>query len=96
MIPRWADRARIWPFETGLALPDDARDRLRRGLAVLVAQDIARNYGPPNDKAQVRTVAGIFAERDRAGELARWFAGDPTLTAEQRRTSRPRRPGRSG
>ncbi len=33
----------------------------------------------------MRTVAAIFAARDRAGELARWFAGDPSLTAEQRR-----------
>ena len=23
--PRWADRARIWPFETGFGVPDDAR-----------------------------------------------------------------------
>jgi hypothetical protein len=29
--------------------------------------------GPPNDKAQVRTVARIFSAADRAGELGGWF-----------------------
>jgi precorrin-8X/cobalt-precorrin-8 methylmutase len=33
----------------------------------------------------VRTVAGIFAAADRAGALPMWFAGDPTLSQEQRR-----------
>src|SRR5204862_7071906 len=40
--------------------------------------------GPPRDKAQVRTVAQIFAERGRAGDLAEWFAGDPDISEEQR------------
>jgi len=68
----WTDRARIWPFETGLSIPDDAR--------VVFAEvwpswwTVRRELGPPNDKAQVRTVAALFAERDRVGELASWFA----------------------
>ena len=82
--PRWADRARIWPFETGLAAARCGADRVRRGLAVLVAA-YRRRLGPPKDKAQVRTVAAHFRRADRTGELARWFAGDPDLTAEQRR-----------
>jgi len=68
----WADRARIWPFETGLLPPEDAQ--------IVFAEvwpswwTTQRELGPPNDKAQVRTVAALFAARDRAGELASWFA----------------------
>ena len=40
--------------------------------------------GEPKDAAQVRSVARFFAESDRAGELAALFAGDPSLTPEQR------------
>jgi precorrin-8X/cobalt-precorrin-8 methylmutase len=81
--PRWADRARIWPLETGLGHPDDAR--------IVFAEvwpswwRVRPELGPPRDKAQVRTVAEIFAEADRAGELAAWFAGDPNLADDQRR-----------
>jgi hypothetical protein len=69
---RWADRARVWPFETGLGLPDDAR---------IVFAEIWPSWwkacatlGPPNDKAQVRTVARIMAEHDRTGGLRSWFS----------------------
>jgi hypothetical protein len=70
--PRWADRARIWPFETGLGLTDEAR--------IVFAEvwpswwKVCPKLGPPNDKAQVRTVARIFAASDRAGTLAAWFS----------------------
>jgi precorrin-8X/cobalt-precorrin-8 methylmutase len=81
--PRWADSARVWPFETGLGLSEDAR---------IVFAEVWPSWwkaraelGPPNDRAQVRTVAEIFAAADRAGELAAWFAGDPALTDSQRR-----------
>jgi precorrin-8X/cobalt-precorrin-8 methylmutase len=81
--PRWAGGARIWPFETGLRLPDDAR---------IVFAEVWPSWwkaraelGPPNDKAQVRTVAAIFAAADCAGELSGWFAGDPSLSEDQRR-----------
>jgi precorrin-8X/cobalt-precorrin-8 methylmutase len=69
---RWADRARIWPFETGLGLPDEAR--------IVFAEvwpswwKVCPKLGPPHDKAQVRTVARIFAASDRAGELRSWFS----------------------
>jgi hypothetical protein len=78
----WADRARIWPFETGLSLPEDAR--------IVFAEvwpswwKVRAELGPPNDKAQVRTVAALLAARDRAGELASWFA-PPIREAEARR-----------
>jgi hypothetical protein len=70
--PRWADYARVWPFETGLGLIDDGR--------IVFAEvwpswwKVCPKLGPPNDRAQVRTVARIFAACDRAGELAAWFS----------------------
>jgi precorrin-8X/cobalt-precorrin-8 methylmutase len=83
--PRWADRARIWPFETGLGLPADARIVFAEVWPSWWRSEIRPDRGPPNDKAQVRTVAEIFAARDRTGELAAWFAGAPNLTSAERR-----------
>jgi precorrin-8X/cobalt-precorrin-8 methylmutase len=83
--PRWAQRARIWPFETGLAVPDAAQIVFAEVWPSWWRRDIRGDYGPPNDKAQVRTVARIFASADGTGALPTWFVGDPDLTAEQRR-----------
>jgi precorrin-8X/cobalt-precorrin-8 methylmutase len=86
--PRWADRARIWPFETGFDCPAHDAIVFAEVWPSWWRKEIAANgYGLPNDQAQVRTVAEIFAARDRAGELAAWFAGDPDLTANQRRVA---------
>jgi precorrin-8X/cobalt-precorrin-8 methylmutase len=80
--PRWIDRARIWPFETGLQAPE--------GVAAIIAEvypslwAVSPAAGEPKDVAQVRSVARFFAASDRAGELAGLFAGDPSLTREQR------------
>jgi precorrin-8X/cobalt-precorrin-8 methylmutase len=104
--PRWADRARIWPFETGLGLPADAQIVFAEVWPSWWRSEIRPDHGPPNDKAQVRTVAEIFAARDRAGELAAWFAGGPSLTGAERRiieseeawtlgVTAPRRPAKS-
>jgi precorrin-8X/cobalt-precorrin-8 methylmutase len=82
--PGWADRARIWPFETGLGLPDEAQIVFAEVWPSWWRREIRHDYGPPNDKAQVRSVAAIFAAQNRAGVLAGWFAGDPNLTDEQR------------
>jgi len=82
---RWADQARIWPFETGLSLPADAQFVFAEVWPSWWRSEIRADHGPPNDKAQVRTVAEIFAARDRAGELAAWFAGAKNLSAEERR-----------
>lgn len=81
--PGWADRARIWPFETGLGLPDAAQ--------IVFAEvwpswwKLPAEYDLPKDKAQVQTVAGLFAAQDRAGGLAAWFAGGADLTDDERR-----------
>jgi len=82
--PGWAEGARIWPFETGLRLADEAQIVFAEVWPSWWRREIRHEYGPPNDRAQVRTVAELFAEADRAGELPRWFAGDPNLTDEQR------------
>ncbi|HYM71373.1 MAG TPA: hypothetical protein VET89_00210 [Stellaceae bacterium] len=69
---RWTDRARVWPLETGLGVPDGAR--------IVFAEvwpswwKVCSKLGPPNDKAQVRTVARLFAAHARTGKLASWFA----------------------
>ncbi|MBV9553351.1 MAG: cobalamin biosynthesis protein CbiG, partial [Alphaproteobacteria bacterium] len=72
--PRWAAQARVWPFETGLGLGPEAR---------IVFAEVWPSWwkpcaklGPPKDRAQVRTVARIFAAADRAGVLAAWFSPD--------------------
>jgi precorrin-8X/cobalt-precorrin-8 methylmutase len=81
--PRWVDHARVWPFETGLQVPTNG--------SIIIAEvypslwTISPAAGEPKDAAQVCGVARFFAERDRAGELAAFFAGDPGLTDEQRR-----------
>jgi precorrin-8X/cobalt-precorrin-8 methylmutase len=85
----WADRARVWPFETGFSLPDEARpNEVRLVFAEIWPSwwPVRPELGPPNDKAQVRTVAALIAAQDRSGELARWLAGPPGLSAEQVRT----------
>ena len=82
---RWANDARIWPFETGLAPPREAQIVFAEVWPSWWRREIRSDYGPPNDRAQVRTVAGLFARAARGGDLAAWFAGDPRLTAEQRR-----------
>lgn len=87
--PAWAGRARIWPYETGFARPGEAQ----RGEAQIVFAEVWPSWwkvrpelGPPHDRAQVRTVARIFAGQQRVGELARWLAGPSDLSAEQVRT----------
>jgi precorrin-8X/cobalt-precorrin-8 methylmutase len=83
--PRWKACARIWPFETGFKPPNGAQIVFAEVWPSWWRKEIRADLGPPHDRAQVRSVAAIFAEADRAGELAAWFAGDPGLSAAQRR-----------
>jgi hypothetical protein len=70
----------VWPFETGLDVPADAR------LVFAEVYPSLWRHGDeqPKDKAQVRAVVKFFADRDDAGDLGRFFSGDPGLTREQR------------
>jgi precorrin-8X/cobalt-precorrin-8 methylmutase len=81
--PRWIDRVRIWPFETGLQAPEAGAVVIAEVYPSLWA--ISAADGEPKDAAQVRSVARFFADSDRAGSLGALFAGDPSLTPEQRR-----------
>ena len=77
---RWRQHARVWPFETGLDTPSNAR----LVLAEIYPSLWRRGDEQPKDKAQVRAVVKFFADRDHVNDLERFFAGDPGLTREQR------------
>jgi hypothetical protein len=80
--PRWYRQTNVWPFETGLCARFEARIVIAEVYPSLWAVSPAPDE--PKDRAQVRTVARFLAERDRAGELAGLFAGDPGLDPGQR------------
>jgi precorrin-8X/cobalt-precorrin-8 methylmutase len=80
--PRWIGQARIWPFETGLQASVDGSLVIAEVYPSLWA--VSPATGEPKDAAQVRAVARYFAERDRCGQLAALFAGDPGLAQAQR------------
>jgi hypothetical protein len=80
--PRWRRQTKVWPFETGLCADLGARIVIAEVYPSLWAVSPAPDE--PKDRAQVRTVARFLAERDRAGDLAALFAGDPGLDPEQR------------
>lgn len=83
--PRWCGRSAVWPFETGLGPPN--------GAPIVFAEVYPSLWGKPDsaapsatkDEAQVRAVSGFFAARDAAGEFGPLFAGDPLLSADERR-----------
>jgi precorrin-8X/cobalt-precorrin-8 methylmutase len=78
----WRDQTRVWPFETGLRPPPDPRIVIAEVYPSLWA--VRPKPQETKDAAQVRTVAGYLAARDRAGELGALFVGDPALTPTQR------------
>jgi precorrin-8X/cobalt-precorrin-8 methylmutase len=84
--PWLADLTRVWPFETGLkslTRSPDWRILMAEIYPSLVAVRPAE--GEVKDRAQVIALARHFAALDDAGTLADQFAGDPTLSAEERR-----------
>jgi precorrin-8X/cobalt-precorrin-8 methylmutase len=81
--PRWRAEARVWPFETGLVTPSGARVVFAEIYPSL--WPVMPGRGEPKDRAQVCEVVRFLRARHRAGDLAALFAGDPDLTAEQRR-----------
>lgn len=104
--PRWTERALVWPFETGLGLPAEAPLVFAEVWPSWWRKAIRPELGPPNDRAQVRTVASLFAAADRDGGLDGWFAppvasGDTArIVAEEAWTlgvtaPRPRSPARA-
>jgi precorrin-8X/cobalt-precorrin-8 methylmutase len=81
--PRWANRARIWPFETGLSLGEDARIVFAEVWPSWWKWKETQEPGEIPDRAQVRHVAELFAARGSDGALASWFS--PPIAAERRR-----------
>jgi precorrin-8X/cobalt-precorrin-8 methylmutase len=79
---RWATHARVWPFETGLHLTDDARIVFAEVWPSWWNWKETREPGEIADKAQVGHVARLFAARDRDGALEAWFT--PPIAADRR------------
>ncbi|MEQ8602837.1 MAG: hypothetical protein RIB45_05925 [Marivibrio sp.] len=77
-----AFRAQIWPFETGLTHRPDGDLILAELYPSLVEPEAIA--GKPKDAGQVSAVAKALARLDAAGDLGRLFAGDPTLSPEER------------
>ena len=83
---RIANRAKVWPFQTGLRTPD-APAVIAEVYPSLLKDEVRarRREGEILDSAQVRVNAEAFARLDVGGGLAPLFAGAPCLTPDQRR-----------
>ena len=80
-------RTSIWPFETGLSIPEtDKQLVLAEVYPSLLKREISRckREGEITDEAQVRVNADAFASLDNAGGLAPLFQGAPDLTPGER------------
>lgn len=83
--PWLAGLARVWPFETGLRALEKCSDwRILFAEVYPSLIPVAAGDGEPKDRAQVRALARWAARLDAEGKLAGLFAGDPTLTPEER------------
>ena len=83
---RLKGQAVIWPFDTGLSVPDAPVVIAEIYPSLLKPQvDRHRKPGEILDRAQVRVNAQAFANLDRRNRLAPLFEGDGRLTTEQRR-----------
>ena len=79
-------RAKIWPFETGLRVPDSRAVIAEVYPSLLKEQiDEHRQNGEIPDRAQVRVLAEALARVDAGGGLAPLFEGASCLTSDQRR-----------
>jgi molybdopterin molybdotransferase len=84
--PRWAERIKVWPFESGLA-PPEAEVVLAEVYPSLLDGAVATARaaeGGVRDAAQVAVTAAALARLDAAGELAALFAGPAGLGAAER------------
>ena len=81
-----ADRAKVWPLQTGLRTPE-AQATIVEVYPSLLREEISKRRCRDEipDCAQVRVNAEAFAHLDANGELAPLFGGAPCLTPVQRR-----------
>ena len=79
-------RCAVWPFDTGLDVPD-APAVIAELYPSLLRREIALRKGDDEilDRAQVRVNADAFARLDARGGLAPLFAGIESLSACERR-----------
>ena len=83
--PGLAAQTLVWPFETGLAPPDPARDwRIILAEVYPSILKIKAAKGEIKDAVQVETIARHLAARDGRGELAGDLSGPDSLSAETR------------
>lgn len=92
--PGLADRHAVWPFSDGFAAPGAGGLIAGGGLTVAevyprLSDDAAKAGGsvlthPIRDSAQVRTLAGLLADRAADGGLAGWFGEPEGLSAADR------------
>ncbi len=84
--PRIAGRAQVWPFETGLRVPE-AQAAIAEVYPSLLRNALRthREAGEILDRAQVRVNAAAFARLDAGGGLAPLFEGAPGLAPGERR-----------
>ena len=83
--PLIVGRAAIWPFETGLRMPD-APAVIAEVYPSLLRGEVSARKGRDEilDSAQVRVNADAFARLDAQGGLAPLFAGAPFLKPDER------------
>ena len=82
---RFGTALKVWPFETAFTNKLDA-------TPIIVAEiypsmfPVTRRKNETLDRAQVRTVAKIFAQADREGALKRWLDLPETVAVNNRAT----------
>ena len=85
--PCIADRAEVWPLQTGLRTPETPPVVIAEVYPSLLKREITERTHEDEipDCAQVRVNAQAFARLDADGILAPLFSGAPCLTPAQRR-----------
>ena len=80
--------SRVWPFEIGLRPPQQRSARkcliVHAEIYPSIVPAQVPSRGEVKDATQVRSAADYFADLDKAGKLATFFAGPMSLTNEQR------------
>ena len=84
--PGLSGHTAVWPFDSGLSVPDEPVV-LAEVYPSLLKDVIAERAGENEilDCAQVRVIAEVFASLDDRGALAPLFGGSSALTAQERR-----------
>ena len=80
-------RGRVWPFETGLQVPEsDAKLVIVEVYPSIIRDEIEKHAYEDEikDSAQVRVLAKAFANLDSKGELGPLFEGSQSLTPTER------------